>query len=169
MKLLSVLQETIEEQLGVGLWHLPGEPKTPIGRTEDNKPIYKKGSYGGGKEPLPDLDKLNDKSKACIDDVLSNPDFQGQWSEIGGFADRDIADSTTKSQHAYGNAIDWHGKTPEIMQKLADYFVTNATKLNVENVIYNYKIWNSPRGWHDYDTSGGKSPHTDHVHVDFTP
>lgn len=115
-------------------------------------------------EPLPPLGNLNQKTKNCLNDVLSQPQFKGKWNQIGGYANRNIAGETTKSEHAFGNALDFHGKTSDVMQTLADYLVSNATRLEAKNVIYNRKIWNSPRGWHPYT---GQNPHIDHVHVDF--
>jgi hypothetical protein len=121
-------------------------------------------------EPLPDINSLTDNAKNCLTNVLSQPQFKLKWSNIWGYSNRNIAGTDTKSEHASGNALDFvgaKGNLDPIMQTLADYLVANATELKVKNVIYNYKIWNSPEGWHTYDTSGGKSPHTDHVHVDF--
>ena len=110
-------------------------------------------------------------TKFCKQDVLSMPQFSAdKWSAIGIWppkGGRNIAGSNTPSQHNYGNAIDWHGKRGKydpVMQKLADYLVSNASKYNIVNVIYNKKIWNSPKGWHVYN---GENPHTNHVHVDF--
>lgn len=170
MKLIPILKESIAEQLGVGLWDLPEDPKTPIGLTKDNKPIHKKISVlggGGSSEPLPQLNNLNFNSISCLDDVLSVPKFKGKWSEIGGFNDRYIGTTNTKSEHSHGNALDWHGKDSSVMQDLADYFVTNAQRLKIKHIIYNYKIWKESTGWETYDIPKGGSPHTDHVHVDF--
>lgn len=170
MKLISILKESITEQLGVGLWDLPEDPKAPIGLTKDNKPIYRKTSVlggGGNSEPLPPLGNLNKNSINCLDDVLSVPKFKGKWSEIGGFNNRTIGTTSTKSEHAFGNALDWHGKDSSIMQELADYFVSNAERLKIKYIIYNYKIWSSATGWTTYNVPAGGSPHTDHVHVDF--
>ena len=104
----------------------------------------------------------------CKRDVLSRAEFSAdKWKAIGIMSKRNIAGTNTPSQHSIGNAIDWHGKKgpgDPVMQKLADYLVSNASKYNFVNVIYNKKIWNSPKGWHVYN---GKNPHTDHVHVDF--
>jgi hypothetical protein len=107
-------------------------------------------------------------TKFCKQDVLSRPEFAAdKWSAIGIWSNRNIAGTNVKSQHATGNAIDWHGKEgpgDPVMQELADYLVANANKYNIANVIYNRKIWNKSTGWHRYS---GKSPHVEHVHVDF--
>lgn len=107
-------------------------------------------------------------TKFCKQDILSKPQFSAdKWSAIGIWSKRNIAGTNVKSQHASGNAIDWHGKKgpgDPVMQDLADYLVNNASKYNIVNVIYNKRIWNSPKGWHPYR---GKNPHTEHVHVDF--
>jgi hypothetical protein len=47
---------------------------------------------------------------------------------------------------------------------IAQYYVANAERLRVDNVIWFGRIWNKGRGWHAYF---GPSPHKDHVHVDF--
>jgi hypothetical protein len=107
-------------------------------------------------------------TKFCKQDILSKPQFAAdKWSAIGIWSNRNIAGTNVKSQHASGNAIDWHGKKgpgDPVMQQLADYLVDNASKYQIQNVIYNRRIWNSNKGWHRYD---GRSPHTEHVHVDF--
>lgn len=104
----------------------------------------------------------------CKKRVLAQPEFSAdKWKAIGTLAHRKIANTNTISQHSLGNAIDWHGKKgpgDPIMQRLANHFVKNADIYQVQNVIYNKRIWNSPAGWHAYK---GKNPHIDHVHVDF--
>jgi hypothetical protein len=107
-------------------------------------------------------------AKYCKQDVLSKSQFSAdKWKAIGVWSKRNIAGTNTPSQHSFGNAIDWHGKAgpgDSVMQELADYLVTNASKYNIANVIYDRKIWNPKRGWNTYH---GQSLHTDHVHVDF--
>lgn len=110
-------------------------------------------------------------TKFCKQDVLSKPQFSkekwsaiGVWSPKGG---RNVAGTSVPSEHNIGNAIDWHGAKgigDPVMQELADYLVANHSTYSAKNVIYNRRIWNSPKGWHTYT---GKNPHTNHVHVDF--
>lgn len=85
--------------------------------------------------------------------------------EVQGFNDRNIAGTSTTSDHAFGLALDFMGGK----QNLADYAVKNATGLGVKYVIYNNRIWSVERageGWRPYD---GEDPHTSHVHVSFYP
>lgn len=83
----------------------------------------------------------------------------GGWRAVG---------SVPNSLHPKGLALDLminnikDGKT--IGQKLADYAVANAASFGIIEVIWNRRIWNSSKGWHDYH---GPSDHTDHVHLSF--
>jgi hypothetical protein len=79
---------------------------------------------------------------------------------IYGYSNRNIAGTSTKSDHAYGKALDLMGAK----QNVADYFATGPghRRFNIENTIYNRRIHNA-RGWHAYT---GVNPHTDHVHID---
>jgi hypothetical protein len=180
-KFVKILGDIINEQLVEG-FEFAVDPKTgkelsdpfkndyAIDYRSGNQPVKIKVGGSMEDEPLPPLESLTDPAVDCLNNVLSQPQFKGKWSNIWGYADRYVAGSKIKSEHSYGNALDYVAKGGDLdptMQKLADYLVDNASELKVKNVIYNYKIWNSPKGWHDYDTSGGKSAHTDHVHVDF--
>ncbi len=84
---------------------------------------------------------------------------------VGGYANRNIGGTNTKSDHALGKALDFmtyndKGKG----QRIADYLVRNAGRLRSDNVIWNRQIWgNESRTWRRYY---GQSPHTDHVHWD---
>lgn len=84
---------------------------------------------------------------------------------VYGFAARNIAGTHTLSDHALGLALDFMGAK----QNLADYARAHAAELNITYVIYNRRIWSVARnseGWRPYS---GVSPHTDHVHISFTP
>jgi hypothetical protein len=151
------------------------QTKSPIemlwsGELQAEDPLkVKPGDIKTDKPKKPDQDvkfatSLTPEAVACKKHILSLTQFsKDKWSEIGEIAHRKIAGTDAWSQHTYGNALDWHS-TPDVMQQLADYLVNNAKKLNVRNVIYNRRIWNSSKGWYSYT---GKHPHTDHVHVDF--
>ncbi len=82
---------------------------------------------------------------------------------IGGYANRNIGGTRTKSDHAYGKALDFMtlGRTG-MGHQIANYLVANAGKFRSDNVIWNRRIW-SGNGWRPYR---GSSPHTDHVHYD---
>jgi hypothetical protein len=116
---------------------------------------------------------LTPRAAALKKHVLSLPEFSAdKWSAIGGYSNRNIGQTDKLSQHAKGNALDWHGakgNLDPIMKKLADWLVSNAGQFHVQNIIYNKMIWNWPTGWHSYPYKKipGGSPHTDHVHVDF--
>jgi len=117
------------------------------------------------------LTEQTDATKFCKTDILSKPQFSkekwsaiGVWSPKGG---RNVAGTDIPSEHNIGNAIDWHGAKgigDPVMQELADYLVANHSVYSAKNVIYNRRIWNSPKGWHAYK---GENPHTNHVHIDF--
>lgn len=104
----------------------------------------------------------------CKNRVLARPEFSAnKWKAIGIWSNRNIAGTNIRSQHAVGNAIDWHGAKgigDPVMKKLANHLVKNSEIYQIQNVIYNKKIWNQPAGWHTYT---GENPHIDHVHVDF--
>lgn len=125
------------------------------------------------KQILSESTGLTPAAAYCKDTILSMPQFsKSQWSTIGTIAYRSVGTTNVKSQHAYGNAIDWHGAAgigDPVMQQLANYLVANHKEFNVQNVIYNRLIWNFPAGWHKYNIPKGGSPHLDHVHVDFIP
>lgn len=76
--------------------------------------------------------------------------------------------SVPGSKHPLGLAFDAMLPTGAqripIGNAIASYYVANAERLRVDNVIFNGRIWNKARGWHGYF---GPSPHKDHVHVDF--
>jgi hypothetical protein len=91
--------------------------------------------------------------------------FKDKLSSMGICSCRDIAGTSSWSQHAYCNAEDIHGSS-STMQNVFDYLVANADKLSVANCIYNRRIWNKAGGNHYYD---GSNPHYDHCHVDFNP
>jgi hypothetical protein len=107
----------------------------------------------------------------CKRDILSKPQFSAnKWKSIGIWSNRNIGNTNRKSEHAFGNAIDWSGKGgvgDPVMQELANYLVSKADVYNIQNIIYNRKAWNSKQGWHTYKIPPGGSPHLDHVHVDF--
>jgi hypothetical protein len=82
---------------------------------------------------------------------------------------KDIAGSSSYSQHAYCNAEDYHAIFT-IMSNAAHWLATNAAKDIVNfpaaEIIFNRQIWTPSQGWHYY---GGINPHTDHIHVSGYP
>ena len=85
---------------------------------------------------------------------------------IGGKVNRNIAGTTKKSLHAYGEAADLRGKTEQMYKasRLATSFP------GVTEVIYNRQIWTPAKGWRSYTHPSGNTTnptlaHVDHVHV----
>jgi len=84
-------------------------------------------------------------------------------TNIGGYANRNIAGTNTKSKHASGKAIDIMTYNSGLHSQISNEFVSNRGKWGTDNVITKRRIWNKGRGWHNY----GGIPHMNHVHVDF--
>ncbi|GGR51688.1 hypothetical protein J2S40_000564 [Nocardioides luteus] len=98
----------------------------------------------------------------------------------GGYQPGGVTNGHMKgSAHYEGRAVDYFFRP--INQRnnikgwaLAQYFVANADRLDVQTVIYDDRIWTrfrSAAGWRDYDVParGGDQAileHRDHVHVD---
>lgn len=85
---------------------------------------------------------------------------------IGGFADRNIAGSSTLSDHAKGEALDVMVGEGNVTagDRVASWLVANAASLRVDYLQWNWNAWNASEGWHRNRTD---NPHTDHVHVSF--
>lgn len=83
---------------------------------------------------------------------------------IGGYR---AVGSVPGSDHPKGLAIDVPatGKTGD---RYANWFLANGGRLGVTYVIWNRRIYDlrNGKGWQPYS---GPSPHTDHVHVSFSP
>lgn len=85
---------------------------------------------------------------------------------VYGYSHRNIAGTTTLSDHAVGLALDFMCDIPT-GDKLAAYVQANAAHYGVTYIIHNRRIWSVARkseGWRKYT---GVNPHTDHVHVSF--
>lgn len=81
-------------------------------------------------------------------------------------------------EHPKGRACDWSsavggfenanatGGDRIYGDKLASFYVKNASKLGVMYVIWYRRIWVPGVGWHNYSGSGGPAAeHTNHVHL----
>jgi hypothetical protein len=67
------------------------------------------------------------------------------------------------SLHAEGRAFDAMTSDRTKGDPLADWCLTNSEALQIQEVIWQRRIWTSQsQAWHDYT---GASPHTDHVHI----
>lgn len=85
-------------------------------------------------------------------------------TDIGGYSYRDIAGTNTLSDHAKGLALDVMGAVKG--QQIANWAVQNAARLSITYVIWNRQYWDAKGGWVPYK---GVNPHTDHVHISFSP
>jgi hypothetical protein len=83
---------------------------------------------------------------------------------VYGFSVRNVAGTTTLSDHALGLALDFMTRNGD---GLAAYAQANAARLGVTYVIWNRRIWSVGRADEGWRTYYGVSPHTDHVHVSF--
>lgn len=112
--------------------------------------------------------------------------IRDQWGfkSIGGYANRNIAGTNSKSDHATGHALDvmtainGDYKSEAAVKRgwqLAKWAQENAEHLGIKYVIYYDKIWSASKaaqGWRDYGhpgvNSGGDTvQHRDHVHLSF--
>ena len=112
--------------------------------------------------------------------------IRDQWGfkSIGGYANRNIAGTNSKSDHASGHALDvmtainGDYKSEAAVKRgwqLAKWAQENAEHLGIKYVIYYDKIWSASKaaqGWRDYGhpgvNSGGDTvQHRDHVHLSF--
>lgn len=85
---------------------------------------------------------------------------------VYGYSYRNIAGTSTLSDHALGLALDFMCDIPT-GNALASYVQAHAGEYNVTYIIHNRRIWSVARqgeGWRPYT---GVNPHTDHVHVSF--
>jgi murein DD-endopeptidase MepM/ murein hydrolase activator NlpD len=120
------------------------------------------GGGGGGSTPngVNGLGPAAKKARAYVID---------RWgiTNIGGYANRNIAGTNQLSKHALGKAIDIMNSNVSRGNEIAGYFAgAGRGTFNVDNVIWNRRITNAGRGW-NWGSYSGVSPHTDHVHVDF--
>ena len=94
-----------------------------------------------------------------------------QITSTGIYNDRNVAGTEKKSSHAEGRALDIHlsANNPDQLSlgnQLFDVLIRKASVLGIDNVIWNRQIWSQV---HKYKRPyNGKSPHTDHIHVEFT-
>ena len=81
--------------------------------------------------------------------------------EVQGFAARNIAGTSTLSDHALGLALD--GMTSD--RALGDRAVAEyQTNRYIKYIIWQRQIWSKARGWRRYT---GANPHTNHFHLSF--
>lgn len=81
-------------------------------------------------------------------------------------------------EHPKGRACDWAadkngfggdatGASKDYGNRLANYFIANASRLGILYVIWYRRIWLPSSGWKSYSGAGGdpSSDHTNHVHM----
>jgi hypothetical protein len=132
-------------------------------------------------------DVTNGNSKVDRFVLVAKWDGFGDIENWGVTVCKNIAGTSTPSQHTNwaktrswksmgyisydrscgGNAIDCHFDTQSRMDAFAKWCVSKMDELDIQNIIWNRRIYTrESRTWRAYS---GVNPHTDHVHVDFTP
>jgi hypothetical protein len=82
----------------------------------------------------------------------------------GSYVCRDIAGSSTLSQHSYGNAVDFFFDSMTHQTAVANAVIANAALLHPVHVISGSRIWTRGGGWSSYS-----GEYHSHLHVDFDP
>jgi hypothetical protein len=122
---------------------------------------------------------ITPRAAACKKDVL-NHFGQNTFAGVEVFNYRTQRGSSSMSQHAFGNAIDFRVSKPAITkaEKITDeqkrlgdntlnYLLDNADRFAIQNIIWFKKIYSRPS--FQARNYNGVSAHYDHVHVDFVP
>jgi len=124
----------------------------------------------------PDGEGLTPAAQAVRDEVRQ---AFGDLPE-GGFAPEGVTTGHSEgSAHYEGRAVDFFLRPVSDVNTrrgwaLAHFLVAQASRLSVETVIFDDRIWTAARsgeGWRDYDEGDGSGDpavlrHLDHVHVD---
>jgi hypothetical protein len=106
-------------------------------------------------------------------DVMQHSNVSALITSAGVFNCKQIANSSTYSQHSWGNAVDLMASFDDL-ERIAHNAVnqgTQKTKANggdllpVERVIFKDREWRPDQGWFTYTGEA----HNTHVHVDFSP
>jgi hypothetical protein len=105
----------------------------------------------------------NDRADLYYSTILATfPQFAPRYA--GCYVCKDVAGSSTPSQHSYGNAVDFFFASLNDQDQVALWVVANADALNVEHAISRNRIWTRGEGWHTYT-----GDYHSHLHVDFNP
>jgi hypothetical protein len=140
-----------------------GNPPTPLPGTESG---ISGSSAASGTVPgtqRGNASRVDGATPACARFVADlKATFGDQITSTGIVSVRDIAGSSTPSQHSFGNAVDIFSP---VKDQIWAWAIRNNVRYSVRLVIYNR------RQWYKGGISGysGVNPHTDHVHVDFWP
>ena len=128
------------------------------------------GGFGGSAATPNGAGGLGPAARAARDFVMRT------WglTNIGGYANRNIAGTNKLSDHATGHAIDImipnyrSAASIALGNSIAGWFVSNPGSFGTKYVIWRDQI-NSGSGWRPYSHPGGGSSdtlqHRDHVHV----
>ena len=117
---------------------------------------------------------LTPAAKKCLE-VVIRQFGKNSFPMIGTYNYRTKRGGKSLSEHAYGNAIDFHVPdvngfaTPDGKQlgdRVKDFLLQNTEELDIQLIIWYREDW---ARWNDFKKSsyGGQHPHKDHVHVDF--
>jgi hypothetical protein len=163
-KSLDLLQ-TLAKVMGKGAGQLPGSPSYPGGPSTPYSGPTSFTPLPAGRYPV--LDKTPNPG---YDPSQVTPEIQHAalelWARFPGLSNmgthviKNVAGTSTPSEHSYGNAIDIGG-TGKTLAEVASWAVAHAAKLGLSQVIYQTSIWTSESGWHPYTGV----PHTTHVHL----
>jgi hypothetical protein len=131
--------------------------------------------------------QLTPAAKKCIE-VVTKEFGRSSFPMIGTFNDRNVAGTSIKSQHAFGNAVDFHVPdelkygpverdshkkhrvaSPEgkiLGDRVKDFLLQHVDDLDIQLIIWYREDWNRSTNFRkgSYD---GVHPHYNHVHVDF--
>lgn len=117
---------------------------------------------------------LTPAAKKCLDVVIR--EFgKNSFPAIGTYNYRTKRGGKSLSEHAFGNAIDFHVPavngfaTPDGKQlgdRVKDFLLQNTEELDIQLIIWYREDW---ARWNNFEkrSYGGQHPHKDHVHVDF--
>lgn len=83
---------------------------------------------------------------------------------LGAYVCKDIAGTSTPSQHSYGNAVDFGAATMSQLHVIANWILVHRVELDIQTIIVDQQIWTPSEGWHTYT---GQRHY--HVHADFQP
>ena len=115
---------------------------------------------------FPNPSSLSPAAQRCLSKVL-NKFGQDKFEYIWGRVAKNIDGTDVASQHTYGNALDFMVfSDKELGDAVNNFLLKNRENLDIRNLIWYQKIWNSSTDFTGKPYTG-KHSHKDHVHVDF--
>lgn len=103
----------------------------------------------------------NAKGTECLRDMILSK-FPGSKS-MGVYVCRDVRGADNLSVHGEGRAVDIGPAGKYQGDAVAEWAVRYARRYQIQRVIWYGRIWDSWKGWRDYN---GQNPHRDHVHIE---